>query len=126
MRIYLAGSWAARKELQEMRDKLIAADIEVTSRWLDWPGPLPGETKADEWRRSALWDLADIDKAEAVLIVTTTPSTHGGFHTELGYAMGSGKPVAVIGPRPSNFFMLHRIVQFESVEHFIEFQENNR
>jgi nucleoside 2-deoxyribosyltransferase len=119
MKVYLAGSWSDRPNIRKYRDLMEARGIFITSRWLDWTGRLPGESREEELRRSANVDLQDIDMADGVLIFTGVPSSHGGFHTELGYAIGTRKPVAIIGPRPSNFFQLEAVQQFQDVDDFV-------
>lgn len=112
MKIYLAGAWNAKPEVRDIRLRLERMGHTVTSRWIDWAGPLSGEAREQELRRSASVDLEDIRNSDMVLIFTCKPSTHGGFHTELGYALALGKRVEIIGPRPSNFFHLPEVSDF--------------
>ena len=111
MKIYLAASWALKEELGKAHDELASMGIEVTSRWLD--APLADSMKAASIKAApdiaanyALADLADIDAADAVLVLTHVPSTTGGQHVEFGYAVAKGKRVLVCGPRINVFHAL--------------------
>lgn len=113
MRIYIAASWKDRPTMRKLRSLLVADGHTVTSTWLDWPEDNHGLSGWDSHQKSAMDDLSDIESANLVLISTRVPSSRGGFHTELGYALGLGKMVAIIGPRPSNFFYHPAIMEFE-------------
>jgi hypothetical protein len=55
-----------------------------------------------------------------VAIFTDPPSSTGGYHVELGYALGLGKPIHVVGPVHNIFYSLPHITRHESVDDFLE------
>jgi hypothetical protein len=106
MKIYLAGSYNRRTAIASCRTDLETIGHQVTSRWLDChdgkaPAVFTSTHLADippsEGRLFAEEDLADIDAAELVACFTQHPSTTGGRHVELGYALGTHKKIAIIG-----------------------------
>jgi nucleoside 2-deoxyribosyltransferase len=124
MRIYLAASYAQKERMRGYRDELLRRNHIVTSRWIelrDGQGMGPAEI-AKDYRRAmnvARMDIDDITVSEILLVFTDVPSTSGGFHFEVGYAMARDKLIALIGPRPSVFFSLPIIGCFRSWESFL-------
>jgi len=124
MKIYLAAPYAARDFLKE-RDLPFweSEGHEVTCGWVKGTRPIGADTlgasvasSEDEVRQHSLMDLADIDRAEALVLYTARyiveqtgldPVAHnlnsGGRHVEVGYALGQDKPVVVIGPLENIF-----------------------
>jgi len=119
-RVYLAG-WTRRfRELRDLRGRIAAAGLEVTSRWLDQPderlarpsdeGLPPGvatEAAAD--------DLADVRRADVlVLVAEGLAEGRGGAHFEAGCAHAFGKVVAVLGHASSIFYALPGVRRFDN------------
>jgi hypothetical protein len=110
MKIYVAGSYAARKECQATAKRLILDGHQVTSTWHDPDNPL--EMAWDHDYRGhianalAFTALYSIDQADLVLIDNTVSSTTGGLHVELGYSWANHKKIVLIGPTTSIFLSL--------------------
>lgn len=94
-KVYVAGT-RHEPNTVALVTALRAAGVPVTSTWHDNP---PGDTAGTpEARRAcAMTNYGHID--EASLVVAVPCSTHHlrGAHTEVGYAVGQGKPVVVVG-----------------------------
>lgn len=122
LRIYIAGFFDTRERLYPVRDTLNTMGHEVTSTWLDEqqndkaPGEVSktiaeamkkyeGTTSAD-YLGYAVRDLADIDRSDLVAVDTADITPRGGREVEVGYALGTGKHVVVVGPQRNVFHML--------------------
>lgn len=97
MKIYIAGSWHERAYL-----RLTASQIEretehkITSRWWhcnEGKNPI----------QCALMDLQDMESSDCVLVFMQGSTNRGGRMVELGWALGRGKPVIIIGERTNVF-----------------------
>lgn len=129
MKIYLAARYSRRDELREYKKQLEEVGIVVTSRWLDEKEPLDsqmGQHSDEFYVETATIDLEDIDKADAVIFFSEDPLTgwvRGGRHVEYGYAIGTGKSIAIIGPKENVFHYLENpranLIHLPSLEEFI-------
>jgi nucleoside 2-deoxyribosyltransferase len=103
MKVYIAGSYAARAELAEIV-RNFPSWVESTSTWLsgchDDAPPLV----------CATCDFADIDRADMVIVFTQHPGSKGGRYVEVGYALAKGKPVVLVGTFTNVFTRLCRCV----------------
>lgn len=120
MEIYLAASWRQRKRMRMIAEYLTQNGHGFTSSWIfseDPNGMGPTEIAADSDKAEAggARDVHDINRADRVAVFTDIPSSTGGFHVEYGYAIGNGKPVDVIGPRPNVFYALDGMYE---IRHF--------
>ena len=110
MRVYLAAKFQAGPVMREWRDMLTGNGIEVTSRWFNGTHEPHDRGHEDAQRDGfAREDLEDIDKAD--VLVAWNPADHhgtgsGGRHVEVGYAIGTHKPVVVVGARENVFHYL--------------------
>lgn len=124
--IYLAARFSRQTEMRAIRDRLEAAGHTVTSRWITGvhddttEGGLTGATLA----RFAKDDLADIDSAELIVVFSDQPSSKGGMWVELGYAMGRGTPVVIVGPAVNLFCHLTRC--YPDAEAFLSAMEQEQ
>jgi len=100
----------------EIQAALRSKGHDVVSTWHD--GPLEfskGMTFAERWR-IAKQNYTDLDKADMVLAVPFPDAHLRGAHTEIGYALGKGKPVLIFGDfRAFNTMATHSLVNY--VEH---------
>lgn len=119
MKIYLAGSYNRRTAIQLCRTDLEKIGHEVTSRWLDCHGGKAPpvflsthltDVKPADGKEFAEEDLADIDAAKLVVMFTQEPSTTGGRHVELGYALAKEKRIAIVGS-VENIFQTARNIE---------------
>lgn len=114
MRVYVAGSWAAREFVKIATVALRANGIDCTNNWMDREAVNHGER-----RDCALSDLAEVEAAEAVLLLNTTQSTGGGMHFETGYAYKAGKRIFVVFKRSGVFHDLPGVEYFPDLSDFI-------
>lgn len=124
MKIYLAAPYAGRDILRDELQTWTDAGHEVTCGWVWEEATLDASSYGisessidDEVRTYAERDLADIDRADALIHYTAQylqsldPSlgdvTHnlhsGGRHVETGYALAKEKIVVVLGPQENIF-----------------------
>lgn len=97
MKIYIAGSWNERDWLQDVAIEIIkATGHTITSRW--WTCAV-GKNAL----QCALMDIQDMDSADCIMVFMRGATHRGGRMVELGYAIGKGKPVILIG-EPTNVF----------------------
>jgi hypothetical protein len=125
--IYVAASVKNQLAAAKLALELIDVGFKVTSRWIrhDFEGrvdasaallkqklgehldPAEEELVAAHDELMAEWgakDLEDLEKVDTMVLLSTTPSSSGGYHVELGYAIASGKNILVVGDRPNVFF----------------------
>lgn len=132
--VYLAGRYSMWSIMRGIRDALADMDIGVTSRWIDHfagaaaignNAPLPKSFEPQHLNRYpeqcmpfAVADLEDIDRAD-MLVAISTLGGKGGRHVELGYALGKGKQVAVVGTRENVFHTLEAVRVYPNINSFL-------
>ena len=109
--IYVAAATSNQAAAARLALKLFDAGFTVVSRWLrhdfsDRPDRMQDWARflvyAEEWGER---DLEDLEKADTLIVLANEPSTHGGYHTELGYFLGARRTnIVVVGDRPSVFY----------------------
>lgn len=113
MRVYLAGPMQMRPQLRGCRDYLELANISITSRWLDTEVSDHNQITAEERRKWSQQDFEDIAMADIVVvwsILAWFNKGTGGRHVELGYAIGVGKPIILVGLRENLFHWHPRVL----------------
>jgi len=88
-----------RISLALIQQKLEALGHEVVSRWHikgNWKPNGDQKTQSDK-ETIALTNFSDIEKSEVVLVIPCKNHHMRGAHVEIGYAIGTGKPVFVLG-----------------------------
>ena len=104
MKLYISGSFSDRDRLTEFANNLSYLGEEITSSWLTEPIiKVEGEHDAWEKRARANEDLLDVERSDALLLVTYVESSTGGYNTELGIALANRKPIYLVGPKRSVF-----------------------
>jgi hypothetical protein len=96
------------KEARHCRSQLEGMGIECTSRWMDEePGVQRG---SEDYIGFGEKDIQDINRSNVVVVLNDVPSSTGGLHTELGYALAKNKHVVLVGQRrsPFDFIPLHK------------------
>lgn len=115
MRIYLAGGYSRREELNRYARELEQMTHLVVARWLHGqhemlPG-MPEEVRG----RFAEEDLEDLLQADCVIVFTDEQApSRGGHHVETGLAIAMhryGRRLLVVGPRTNVFHWLPRVVE---------------
>ena len=124
MKFYLASRYDDRRQLCEIRERLLAQGHDVTARWLNGSHELhEGVEHAKDARRFAEEDLRDIERADAVVLFNnpaSLESVRGGRHIEFGYALAQAKTLIIVGPRLSVFHYLPFVYQFDGWEALLD------
>lgn len=106
LKVYIAGRYPKLKELAEEAKKYVTEGISVTSSWLD------DNEVGMSFEDIAIQDLKDVDDADVLVLYTEpygTPVPGGGRFVEMGYALGKGKQVVLVGPL-ENVFHWHPLI----------------
>lgn len=123
MKVYLAGPYRSRAQLQRCAAELEQVGYTPCARWLegDHEGAPDAATDAllADRQRWAREDLADVHEAAVVVAFTASAAWYmspahtgavpvnfgasGGRHIETGYALRTGKHVVLVG-QPENVF----------------------
>lgn len=101
MKVYIAASMNALSSVLLYAEELERSNIQCTSRWrFEEPGVQRG---SPEYIGFATKDMEDIERSDFVIVLNDVPSSTGGLHTELGYALALRKNIIVVGERRSPF-----------------------
>ncbi|KKM88420.1 hypothetical protein LCGC14_1258950 [marine sediment metagenome] len=124
MKIYLASGFHYRQVLRRVAAKLKARGHEVVSSWI-WIEERPerGSMAYFEFAKEvAAMNLVDLKKADAIIVDGhgIREGNHGGVHTELGFALGTGLSTYLVGPRSNTFHWLPEIMQFQDWDFLFE------
>lgn len=120
MKVYLAARYTSKLLLKTYAEQLRKEGIEVTSSWLEEPhapNTTMDELPEKDLTQYASDDLKDIDAADALVFFSIEPtqkSVRGGRHVEFGYALGTKKPILVVGPRENIFHHLPTVFQLNT------------
>jgi nucleoside 2-deoxyribosyltransferase len=116
MKIYLSHNLCARKWLREAVMPLLHRDGHtITSGWLSHEG----YNNAPDSDVQALGDLADVDKADCLLMWAEQYGQRPGRgkYVELGYAHARGKRIVLVGNEPfCVFFKLPDVEVVRDIE----------
>lgn len=91
--VYLSARHMRRPELLVAREGLVAAGLEVTSRWLDG---------LDQPGGIAQISREDIESADLYILLGDERGDSGHRHVEFGIAMGLNKPIMVVASDAEN------------------------
>lgn len=109
LKVYLASRHEDRPDIIKVRKQLIRNGIGVTSRWLLEGGILKTPIVENEKEGSLHVlrnDIEDIDAADVVVVFSPKKAfgnSTGGRHVEFGYALGTNKPLILVGWRENVF-----------------------
>lgn len=126
--VYVAASVANQTSALRLAMQLQRAGLEVTSRWLEFDFSTYAEMNpfihTVERERCETWgkrDLEDLERADTLVLLADVPSSKGGFHVELGFMLGKGRNVLVIGERPNVFYWTDEIRFLASLDGVVDF-----
>ncbi len=115
MTIYLAGSWTQKSAVRYARDKFQAVGIKVQSDWID----APDEVGHEQLRASAYRDLAQLDGADAFVVLSVEKSE--GKASEFMFAYCNSKPIIVVGNHDLNiFYHLDNVTLVNTIQEAID------
>lgn len=113
MKVYIAAMYGKRDYARDVIARaLTEAGHEVTARWLWEEEPSGSEQK------SAIKDLADVARADAIVLLTNpigTKYSGGGRHVEFGYALALGKHAFTVGEHETIFQYLPQVSVCSSI-----------
>lgn len=115
MKVYIAAPYEWRAYAQLLQPQIERHGCTVLAAWLHTQNP---ESSAE-----ARIDLDDIDAADAVIVLNPPGmerSGTGGRHVELGYALGRGKHVFLVGEATNVFHHLSTIVRVATHDHLLD------
>ena len=124
MKIYVAGKFGDKKEIQSVQQALIENSHSITHDWTQYEHT-HDETKYDI-AEFAAGDVNGVKSADTLLIyITDADYDYKGTNVELGVALGCGIPVCIIdtvkdSKFSKNIFTKHGLVSYyENLESFI-------
>lgn len=93
----------------------------VVSRWIQGAMHQPTRRYSDSEKSTRVdVNMADIDSADMVILITDYDPVPGGKWIDFGYAMKAGKKLVILGGRHENSYTYHTsIIHAESVEALI-------
>jgi len=121
MRVYVAGPWARKDEVEAFAKQIGAAGHVITSRWFRHGegGSSTGCDKPDdEIRHQALEDYEDVISADFLVVFNLQMSE--GKAVETGIALANNIPFITVGPR-GNIFALLGEAELDTIEGAIEY-----
>lgn len=125
LKIYLATQYHRRDDMKVVAEELRRAGHIVTASWLKEPHA-PGTTldqcTSGDLRFYAEQDMDDIKRSDIFVIFSVDPlipTVRGGRHVAMGYALGLGKPVYVVGPKENIFYYLPGLKHFSCISELI-------
>jgi len=121
--VYISASFDDAEAAERVAKTMRAHAVEVTSTWHKPPltawksGTSAIGGNGEEIAARCLTEMLHSDWI--VALAGGKPSTAGGTHTELGFAIGIKRPIIMIGSPTSPFHYLRCIKQCASVEEFL-------
>jgi hypothetical protein len=108
---YVAASFAAKADAAAAAKRVEDIGFVCTSRWIV-ESPEVGVIEGNDEERKRYFcdmDVSDVLAANILIVLTNVPSTSGGWHTEVGIAIGRMMPIILVGQR-RNVFHYHPLV----------------
>ena len=128
MRVYLAAPFEKKEAMRELRKRIqLETPHYVTSRWLDeGVQDLPTQSVGNPQYAGAQLAIAtddeyDIRDSGLVVVFSDATPMRGGCMVEMGIALGLGLRVLCVGPRPTVFHYLRRVLWKPDVEALMAF-----
>jgi hypothetical protein len=101
---WLRHDFSDKPDISSILDRLkresTTLDMDEKRMWEAW------KSYEKEWGER---DLTDVLRSDTIIILADRPSTSGGYHVELGLALGTGKNVIAVGGRPNVFFWTDQV-----------------
>ncbi len=120
MSFYVASRFEDREHARVIRDKLLALNHYVTSRWMEDESQCGSDADRVIWAQNDLYDVA---MADAILLYEPSHAAgvgKGGRHVEFGYAAAMDKRLYIIGQRSNIFHHLPQVSVYPTFEAFKE------
>lgn len=116
--IYVASRFMHQEQSKKIRDQLVAAGFDVTSRWLEEEPSLESSLTDERRRELADMDVHDVKRAHCLVLYNPDDVAKvgtGGCHYECGIAAGMGMPIFVLGPKSNIFHWRKDVFTFENM-----------
>ena len=126
MTAYIAARFSRKSEMLALASLFAEHNIQVRARWLGEkvsPDVTLHDVTPAYHTKTATDDLEDIEASDTVIFFSEDPLIgvpRGGRHVEFGYALAKGKRVVVIGPPENTFHYLPGIINYSTVDDFLE------
>lgn len=126
LKVYLASRWEDRDEIITYRDFLVKnANIESTGRWLTPSHPRLKNKVANDVKTGTLVQARDIEDilSADVVVVFSPKKAHGngtgGRHVECGIAIGTNKPIFIVGVRENVFHCNKNVTNVQNINKLV-------
>jgi len=122
MKIYISGSMKDQEHLRQEAHRLWFAGHEITSSWLNETI----EPIGIMWRGVAITDIAEVYKADCIIMDNNGASSTGGRYVEWGLALAPGAnkiKILVAHDKPVKAFLTladHICVTWQDVHNLLE------
>jgi hypothetical protein len=123
--IYVAAPLPNQGKAARFALQLQDAGFTVTSSWLrkDFSDKPTSELSGPWIEYESHWgnvDVEDVLRSDTVVLLSDEPSSSGGYHVELGIAIGRGVNVVAVGGRPNVFFWTKEVRYASKLEGLVE------
>jgi nucleoside 2-deoxyribosyltransferase len=125
LKVYIAASVTDKENARALRIKLGGIGVQCTSSWIDENNVTDPIENENRCRYLAKMDIEDIKKAQLIIFLSGTTKSPGKT-TEIGYCLGTNKPVFFLGTVYSVFHWLDKIVRWESEEQLLAWLKENK
>lgn len=132
-KVWVSGAWAHREEMSVKIDELRQLGYEITH---DWTRVEKAETPSPvDQGDYAKFDIDGVKNSDIAVAVMDDPDyAYRGTYTEIGCALGIGKPLHIVAPYPldscgnyvqTNVFFWHPdITHHESWDSFVKYLQS--
>lgn len=117
----MAGSFAARERLRQIRERLRSMGYTVHSQWLDETTECWGNPHACLLQMTR--DITDINGSDMIILDTIDVTTYGNSYTEWGVGLGRMMRKYLVGP-PRNHYHYLATRLFDTWDECIGFLQN--
>lgn len=115
MKVFIAAKFEEAPKAREVAVQLEMRGHEVTSSWLR--EQFEGDTDTPWVKQvTAAMDLYDVERSDALVLLTDFELPMSGAHVETGIALALHIPVYILGPRINVYHFLPEVKDFEELE----------
>lgn len=128
LKVYIAGSIAEIEEIRRLKVSLRNSYINPICEWVDmnWlPEGTDPVNDVEACRTGCRMDLGDMDEADLIIFVSGK-SKSAGKTTEIGYAIGTGKPIFFIGDPYTVFHHHPSIFHWKTIDEMLAWLVQNK
>jgi len=125
MKVYIAARYSRKEEMKQVSELLRSEGVEVVSTWMEEPhdGNISLNDVCDALlEKYSVIDVSQVIDADIMIMFSEDPligTPRGGRHVEFGIALGTRKPIYVVGPKENIFHYLPNVFHFNSINEVI-------